>query len=603
MSGESAGAAVGARRDAQQATVAWRLRAARLGWPVACVFAAYLAANAALCRHIFSAYRTSVIGISAGDDSLFTWWLAYTPWALLHGHSPLVTDYLNAPGGVNGMWNTSVPLLGILGAPITMTLGPTATLNTMALLGPAVSGTVMFAVMRRYMHPAAAFIAGAMYGFSPFALAHLIAVHINLVWNILPPMLVYFVDEIVVRQRIRWWKLGIALGATLVIQAGLYTQTIGLGLSIVVVVLIAMALRWRDEVRARLGYIAKAAALAGAIFVIVAAYPLYVLVRGPYRPVGTIRDPNYFVADLANLWVPTPWNYGWFGLGSRNADMRLNGAEQGFYLGLVVLAACVVAIVALRSAVVALIALGGLVAAIYAIGPQLVLFDAPHGPRVLPFRYIAGLPLLENIEAVRFTVFVGFAAAALVGFVIDRALRSPAMAWRAGGGLLALAAALSWLPAVTRFPVVSALPAPAFFLEDKARQIPSGSSVRIVPRPSPSSSGQAIAMTWQAWTGMRFRLHGGYFLGSQDGANINEAVPDAFDEATDGIAATGVAPEPGSPQFIAARAALAANPMDAIIVAPLPGAPPQDALIGFVAAVTEVQPEQTGGVYLFRLSR
>jgi hypothetical protein len=577
-------------------------RRARWLQALAC-FGIYLAASAALCRHVFSAYRTSVIGLTGGDDSLFTWWLAYTPWALLHGHSPLVSNYLNAPGGVNGMWNTSVPLLGILGAPITLTAGPTATLNTMTLLGPAVSGAVAFAVLRRYMHPAAAFVAGAMYGFSPFVLAHLVAVHLNLLWNVFPPLLVLFVDEMAIRQRIRWWKLGLGLGAALVVQAGLYTQTIGLAVAIAVVVLIVMAIRWPHEIRPRIGYLVKTALVAAATFLVVCAYPLYELVRGPYRPTGSIRDEFYFVADLANVWVPTPWNYGWFGLGARNADMRLNGAEQGFYLGIVVLAACLLALVALRSVAVSLIGLGGLIAAIYSLGPQLVVFNDAHGPKYLPFRFIAHLPLLENIESVRFTVFVGFAGAALVGFVLDRALTSRDLRWRVGGGLLALAAAVSWLPAVTRFPPISPLAAPGFFLTDKASEIQAGSTVRTVPRASPALPGHAVPMAWQAWTGMRFKLHGGYFVGSQNGVNINEAVTDAFDAATDAIAATGIAPAAGSPEFAAAQAALAAQPVDDIVVVPLPGTGPQDVLIGFVTALTGVQPVATGGVFLYKLTR
>ena len=53
------------------------------------------------------------------------WFLAQTPWVLLHGHNPLANDWLNAPVGVNLMDNTTMPLLGIVGFPITVLFGPT----------------------------------------------------------------------------------------------------------------------------------------------------------------------------------------------------------------------------------------------------------------------------------------------------------------------------------------------------------------------------------------------------------------------------------------------------------------------------------------------
>ena len=42
------------------------------------------------------------------------WFLAWTPYALLEGRSPWFSQHLVAPEGVNLMWNTLLPLPGVL---------------------------------------------------------------------------------------------------------------------------------------------------------------------------------------------------------------------------------------------------------------------------------------------------------------------------------------------------------------------------------------------------------------------------------------------------------------------------------------------------------
>jgi hypothetical protein len=52
------------------------------------------------------------------DADLFAWYLRYAADAVTHGHLPaLVTTAMNAPVGVNMMWNTSILLPGVLLTP------------------------------------------------------------------------------------------------------------------------------------------------------------------------------------------------------------------------------------------------------------------------------------------------------------------------------------------------------------------------------------------------------------------------------------------------------------------------------------------------------
>ena len=60
---------------------------------------------------------TRTLGSGVGDHGLGTWFLRWTPFAIGRHISPLFSDYLNHPNGINLMWNTWVPLPGLLLSP------------------------------------------------------------------------------------------------------------------------------------------------------------------------------------------------------------------------------------------------------------------------------------------------------------------------------------------------------------------------------------------------------------------------------------------------------------------------------------------------------
>jgi len=80
---------------------------------------------------------------------------------------------MNAPQGVNVMWNTFM-LLPACCCPVTVLLGPQTALTVLMTAGFAGSATAMFAVLRRWgVSPASAALGGAVYGFpSGAALGH-----------------------------------------------------------------------------------------------------------------------------------------------------------------------------------------------------------------------------------------------------------------------------------------------------------------------------------------------------------------------------------------------------------------------------------------------
>ena len=133
----------------------------------------YLAGAFAVTWHLWAdpASQAQVVpanGVSQ-DIDLFAWFMRYAANAVAHGHLPaLVTPAVNAPEGLNLMWNTSFLLPATLFAPLTLLIGPQATLTVLLTLGFAGTATVTFLVLRRWdaSWPAAA-LGGALFGFSP----------------------------------------------------------------------------------------------------------------------------------------------------------------------------------------------------------------------------------------------------------------------------------------------------------------------------------------------------------------------------------------------------------------------------------------------------
>jgi hypothetical protein len=94
--------------------------------------------------------RAHLVGCACADPAQQTWFLAWTSHALSHAQNPLFTSFLNVPAGANLAIDTSMPLLGVLGLPVTLLAGPVATVNLLLRLGLALSAISMYAVLRRY---------------------------------------------------------------------------------------------------------------------------------------------------------------------------------------------------------------------------------------------------------------------------------------------------------------------------------------------------------------------------------------------------------------------------------------------------------------------
>src|ERR1700737_3147216 len=120
-------------------------------------------------------------------------------------------------------------LIGVVLAPLTLTLGAVFAYNVAETLGLALSALAGFVMVRRYVQATdtigtiAALIGGALYGFSPYMAAHALG-HPPLVTVFTPPLMLLLVDDLFVRQTRRATRYGVALGLLAAVQLLLWEE-------------------------------------------------------------------------------------------------------------------------------------------------------------------------------------------------------------------------------------------------------------------------------------------------------------------------------------------------------------------------------------------
>ena len=252
----------------------------------------------ALTWHLWAdpAGRAQVVpghGVSH-DIDLFAWFLRYEATAIAHGRLPdLVTTALNAPQGVNLMWNTSFLLPGVVFAPLTLAIGPQATLTVLLTLGFAGSAATMFWVLRRWgASLAAAALGGAVFGFSP-ALRIAAVGHYHLQFAVLLPLIIDALLRLVT-GRGRPVRTGAWLGLLTAAQLFIAEETVALtAVAGVVIVVVLAASRPRAVPGLVRGAVTGLAAAAG-VLLVTAGYPLWVQFHGPLAEQGSPWKLGHF---------------------------------------------------------------------------------------------------------------------------------------------------------------------------------------------------------------------------------------------------------------------------------------------------------------------
>lgn len=490
-------------------------------WPDFLAAGIYVVLGVAAYAHAWAGGTTRLVDLASSDPVQQLWFLSWTPFAITHGHSPLFTGYANATHGVNLIANTGEQLLGIISWPVNATLGPVAALNTIFTIAFAASATAGYVLARRFVawRPAA-FVAGLLYGFSPYMIGQA-ANHLQLAFIAFPPLIFLTIERLLndagPRRAVVWGSvLGALVIAQFFVSSEILTDTAIMSLFGVVL----LCLLYPGEVRPRVprffAGVATAAVLAG----VALAYPVVEGLRGPAHITGAIQlAPQLYRADALGIIVPgrtqllAPSSL----LSVSDRFIDGNSTENGSYLGIPLLVVLAAGLAFLRTRLLVFLCSMAAGAWLLSLGSRLVVSAAPTAHPTsglwLPEALFTKLPLVSNVEPVRFSLFVVLFAALGLAVILDR-LRAR---WRAVSHPLALGSAVA-VAAVALFPLLPSVPyaasavtVPPFFSSSAVDVIPADTAVLLYPFPQ-FGVDDALPMLWQVRSGFRFKIVGGYFI-------------------------------------------------------------------------------------------
>ena len=444
--------------------------------------------------------------LNAGNrfgPQIYVWCFEWWPFAIAHGLSAFEPRLMWAPEGMNLAWGaTSVPLLSLAAAPITMRFGPIVAFNLANLLMPALTATSAFVLTRRIVGRTwPAMLGGFIYGFSAYMAGHQSGGHLNLTAAFLVPLVVYLallrLDEAIGRA-----GFVVALAATLVCQF-LIGQEIFATIVMFGATALAVAYLMLPGYADRIRSLATLCALAlGAAAVALTPYLYRVVIASGFssHPVWNTTAQG---TDLLELLIPT----GTMMLGTLAPLAAIGGryshgpVETGAYLGLPIL---LVVLWFLKSRWHRADArfLGVMLAIIYVMSYGSRLHVAGHELFGMPWKLLSRMPLIDSAFPARFSLYVYLIVALIASDWISE--------WRASHALKALAVALIVLftiPNLHGSRWVHELDTPEFFRAGAYRnQIAPGATILVLPYGESGNS-----MYWQAETGMYFAMAEGHF--------------------------------------------------------------------------------------------
>ena len=555
---------------------------------------AFLGLAVLLLGPIWLSPTTRTLGGGVGDPGIFIWSLRWTPFAIGRHISPLFSDYLNYPDGINLMWNTWVPLPGLLLSPVTLAFGPVLSFNLLVTLGYGLSAWSAYLAIRRSVpNHAAAAVGGLVYGFSPAMVGH--SHHLNLLLIFLLPWLLILVDEIVVRQdRSPVW-LGVALGLAGAAQVLISIELFAGALLVGGLLLVALVAMQAPLPLRRVRYAGVAFAVGLVTFGALVAVPLKEQVAGQGRVHGDITEEVRGSSDLLAVVTPSRLSAIAPDAAIRRGD-RFAGSKEA-YLGIPLMLVVVVLLVVHRGPVVGIGAVMLLVCMALSLGERLRV-GGHSTPLRLLWSAFESLPLLRNIVPARFALFTALFAGLLVAVALDALWWGGGWGRRARAGATTLVVLASLAPAapLQSVPVVAT---PRFFTTSAETALPRDEVALVLPFPQKGRANRA--MLWQTEAGMRLEMPGGYFVAQgPDGAAVREAPPSSTSLTLLGIQRGG-----RPPQLTAAlRRAIAQDfarwRVRSVVLGPMPN---RRTMAGFLSDLLGRAPERVAGVELWANAR
>jgi hypothetical protein len=569
---------------------------ARRHWDAVGAAAAYAVGSIWLYWPLFRHLRSAQMG--GPDTSLFTWWLGWTPYAISHGHSPFISTWINAPQGVNSMWNTSVPLLGLVMAPVTELWGPITTVNLLLIAAPAVSAWSAYLAGRMLgLRARSSFLAGFLYGFSTHVIAENSSGHLHLSFAIFPPLAAALLYRIVMGT-ISARRGGLLLGLAAVLQLWISEEILATSGIVALAVLGLLARRRpRPAVVEAAHRVVRTIGWALVIAVPIAAPALFVQFFGSAHLTSGVPITPWST-DPFTSFTPTPQTLVSRLLSQQTMQRIQDGDsdEVTGYIGLPLIVLLLASRRRLRGTTLHWCWTGLFVSAVLALGWTLRLAGFSLGIPG-PGRVMAHLPVLQSIVTVRFSLYVALFAALLAAAAWDSAAGTvpSTQQWTA---VLVVLTVLAVLP--QRSAKIYRMTQPAAFASGQLLPgVPDGSTVAMLPWPNTID---ATAMRWQAIDNFHYKLLGawGIIAGPHGEGEYGAPTPELNRVAHHLSGATDDPPPAGggTEQLLLSEIKTMSEQATALIVGPVGDSA---RVAAYLSGLLHEQPVFTGGVYVFRL--
>lgn len=352
------------------------------------------------------------------DNQMFVWNIWWFKYAVFNLHiSPFYTQYIFWPDGASLLFHTFSPLNGLMGTIIGLFIGENATYNIIILLSFILSGYFMFKLCRKLgLAQASSFIAGLVFSFSPFHLAHA-AHHLNITSIYLMPFVLLLILKGTETGKIKYAAL-----AAMFLAASFYLSYY-VNLITIFLILPLMAIRRKSGDGSNRFIYFRPCLFVLALSTVLIAPLLLPMVKEAYSSnLERALGHDLFVTDFVGFFFPHEFHW------TRNSPLNLliNGAYTGSYwesaafLGYLVLPMGIWAAIKKKFPLKRYFILIGLLGAILSLGSYPHIFGRPISFIKLPGWLIEHTPLLSIARSPsRFVVLTYLALAVFAAYAAE----------------------------------------------------------------------------------------------------------------------------------------------------------------------------------------
>lgn len=281
---------------------------------------------------VHSTSLTHELSGTGSDPYDSVWFLAWWPYALTHHLNPFFTRLIWYPSGVSLLWVTAVPLLSLLGWPLTAACGPVLTYNLLIVTSPIFCAWSAYFLCRHITRNfAASLIGGFIFGFSTYETSQSIgALNLTIVFCV--PLLLLVVLKRLNGEFSR--PTAVALATILLLAQFLICIEIFAMIFVFGGIAWLLALAYLPARRPALKHLFMDGLIA-APFVTLPLIPLFISMARHYALINhPAAWPYIWVADLATIIIPSQLNLFGHPFHFFVHSLSFNTQESAGYLGL-----------------------------------------------------------------------------------------------------------------------------------------------------------------------------------------------------------------------------------------------------------------------------